>query len=358
MTLTNRLMLFFVGSGNGAGRLFVRAIFDRPPLSVPPGDGATGRVEGVLVAAIELEPDGADWEPTERTVKGPDGGYLWQLRDEQGKVVDGIPAAEDVLPEFAKPYPEGMASIERLDRDGRPWRVTNRKIVSGAGPAALGPGKHASFTTIAAVPLGPVRDALNKLAAVLIGLSVAVLVLTLVVGRSVCRRALAPVARMAAAARGMDATNLDERLPVAPVNDELADLGKSFNDLLDRLHESFERQRRFTGDASHQLRTPLAAILGQAEVALRRDRSADDYRQTLEAVRKQANHLTRIVEALLFLARLEAEAGAAGGRTARSRHLVARAFAIMGRQTAGHRSRFQGCGRHTRKRSGPDGFAG
>jgi signal transduction histidine kinase len=114
---------------------------------------------------------------------------------------------------------------------------------------------------------------------------------------------------MAAAARGMGAADLGERLPVAPINDELADLGKSFNGLLDRLHESFERQRRFTGDASHQLRTPLAAILGQADVALRRDRPADDYRQALAAVRQQASHLTRIVEALLFLARMEAEAG-------------------------------------------------
>jgi signal transduction histidine kinase len=107
----------------------------------------------------------------------------------------------------------------------------------------------------------------------------------------------------------MTAADFNERLPVASAKDELADLGQSFNGLLDRLHESFERQRRFTGDASHQLRTPLAAILGQADVALRRDRPPEEYRQALESVRRQAGHLSRIVDALLFLARVDADAG-------------------------------------------------
>ena len=61
-----------------------------------------------------------------------------------------------------------------------------------------------------------------------------------------------------------------------------------FNGLLDRLHEALERQRRFTGDASHQLRTPLTAMLGQVEVALRRDRPAEDYREVLGVVHGQA----------------------------------------------------------------------
>ena len=87
----------------------------------------------------------------------------------------------------------------------------------------------------------------------------------------------------------------------------MQDLSLAFNGLLDRLHESFERQRRFTGDASHQLRTPLTVMLGQLEVALRRDRSADDYRQTLTIVQRQADQLRHIVELLLFLARADAE---------------------------------------------------
>jgi heavy metal sensor kinase len=142
----------------------------------------------------------------------------------------------------------------------------------------------------------------------LTGLSVATWLIALVAGRAVCRWALRPVTRMAAEARVMDAADLGRRLPVTPAGDELTALGEDFNSLLGRVQEAFERQRRFTGDASHQLRTPLAALLGQVEVALRRDRSADEYKQTLQAVHQQADRLRKIIEALLFLARADAEA--------------------------------------------------
>jgi len=113
---------------------------------------------------------------------------------------------------------------------------------------------------------------------------------------------------MAAAVREMDAGELAGRLPIAASGDELEDLGQAFNSLLDRLQESFERQRRFTGDASHQLRTPLAAILGQIEVALRRERTAEEYQRTLAVLQATSLRLRRIVESLLFLARADAEA--------------------------------------------------
>ena len=93
----------------------------------------------------------------------------------------------------------------------------------------------------------------------------------------------------------MTAADLDRRLPLAGSGDELDDLSRAFNGLLDRVGESFERQRRFTGDASHQLRTPLTAMLGQVEVALRHDRDPAEYRRVLESVRGEAQHLRRIV---------------------------------------------------------------
>jgi signal transduction histidine kinase len=89
--------------------------------------------------------------------------------------------------------------------------------------------------------------------------------------------------------------------------DELEDLGGAFNGLLDRLHEALDRQRRFTGDASHQLRTPLAGLLSQVDVALRRERPPEEYRRVLGVVRAKAAQLRQIVESLLFLARAEAE---------------------------------------------------
>ena len=144
------------------------------------------------------------------------------------------------------------------------------------------------------------------------GLSLAVWSVATLVGRRLCRRTLAPVARMADSARAIPATNPSERLQVAVTGDELEELGRSFNGLLDRLQEAFERQRRFTGEASHQLRTPLAVLLGQVEVALRRDRPPEEYRRVLDIVAGQAGRLHRIIEMLLFLARADAEADLPG----------------------------------------------
>src|SRR5438067_10947151 len=110
---------------------------------------------------------------------------------------------------------------------------------------------------------------------------------------------------MAGAAREMAVDDLGRRLPMAATGDELGDLSRAFNNLLDRLQESFARQKRFTGDASHQLRTPLTAIRGHIEVALRRERSAGEYRAVLSTVEQKAGHLQRIVESLLFLARAD-----------------------------------------------------
>jgi signal transduction histidine kinase len=103
--------------------------------------------------------------------------------------------------------------------------------------------------------------------------------------------------------------DLDARLSSIATGDELEELSLAFNALLDRLKSSFEQQRRFAADASHQLRTPLTALQGQVEVALRRDRSADEYLQTLLSVEAQTANLRKIVEMLLVLTREPKGAG-------------------------------------------------
>ena len=116
-----------------------------------------------------------------------------------------------------------------------------------------------------------------------------------------------PVTTMARAAQAISGEQVDRRLPVAQTADEIEELGRSINGLLDRLQDSFKRQRRFTGDASHQLRTPLTAIQGQVDVALRQDRTVEEYRRVLAVVQRRTRHLSQIVESLLFLARASNE---------------------------------------------------
>jgi signal transduction histidine kinase len=111
---------------------------------------------------------------------------------------------------------------------------------------------------------------------------------------------------MAESARAMPFD--DGRLPGPGTGDELEDFARSFNGLLDRLHVALERQRQFTGQASHQLRTPLAALIAAIEVARRRPRTAEEHERVLDRLRDDAVRLWRVVEALLFLARADAEA--------------------------------------------------
>ncbi|MGA2097182.1 MAG: ATP-binding protein [Candidatus Acidiferrum sp.] len=125
-------------------------------------------------------------------------------------------------------------------------------------------------------------------------------------GYFLARKSLAPVVAMGAQARQIGATNLHARLPVLNPNDELGQLATIFNDLLDRLDQSFERQRRFIADASHELRTPLAILRGEAEVALSQTgRTAQDYLDSLKILHEETSRLIKIVEDLFTLTRAD-----------------------------------------------------
>jgi heavy metal sensor kinase len=126
-------------------------------------------------------------------------------------------------------------------------------------------------------------------------------------GYFLARKSLAPVVAMSSQAGRIGAANLHERLAVQNEKDELGHLARSFNNLLDRLGESFERQRRFMADASHELRTPVAILRGESEVALsQQSRPLEEYRESLSVLHHEAERLTRIVEDLFTLTRADA----------------------------------------------------
>ncbi|HKN77282.1 MAG TPA: heavy metal sensor histidine kinase [Candidatus Acidoferrum sp.] len=126
-------------------------------------------------------------------------------------------------------------------------------------------------------------------------------------GYFLARKNLAPVVAMSTQAGRIGAANLHERLTVRNKNDELGHLARSFNSLLDRLNQSFERQQRFMADASHELRTPVAILRGESEVALSQQaRSAEEYRESLSVLHEEATRLTHIVEDLFTLTRADA----------------------------------------------------
>ena len=129
--------------------------------------------------------------------------------------------------------------------------------------------------------------------------------LTGVLGWIAARRGLAPLRAMREQAQVVTAQQLSQRLPVASVPLELAELAQSLNDMLARLEEAFLRLSDFSSDIAHELRTPVSNLMTQTQVALSRARNADDYRSILESNAEEFEHMARMISDMLLLAKAE-----------------------------------------------------
>jgi signal transduction histidine kinase len=262
--------------------------------------------------------------------EGQLGRVTWAIYDEAGRRIEGTPGAgRPMVLDGRDLGPLAVDVATTIEGpDGLRWRVLARRIGGGRplhGPNEAGGKEHRPVpptrderrgpsgrdrpprVLAAWTSLEPVEAEIRWLGAVLPLISLGLWALTAAIGRHFARRALAPLTLMAESARAMPFD--DCRLPSPGTRDELEDFARSFNELLGRLGVALERQRQFTGQASHQLRTPLAALIAAIEVARRRPRTVEEHERVLDRLHDDATRLWRIVEALLFLARAEAEAG-------------------------------------------------
>jgi len=136
--------------------------------------------------------------------------------------------------------------------------------------------------------------------------SVAILTAVVVTGALLARRALRPIDEMVKRARRIGETNLAERLPHPGGQDEIGRLVETLNEMLGRIEQSFEAQRRFTADASHEMRSPLSRLRAELEVTLRRPREPAEYELALHSCLEEVARLSSLTEELLSLARLDA----------------------------------------------------
>lgn len=126
-------------------------------------------------------------------------------------------------------------------------------------------------------------------------------------GFIISRKALAPVKDISETMDKISESNLAERIKVEDIPEELRILASTFNRTFDRLEMAFNRQRQFAADASHELRTPLSVIMSQSEIALRKERGSEEYKDTLAAVTEAARMMSATVRKLLTLTRLGAD---------------------------------------------------
>jgi two-component system, OmpR family, sensor kinase len=173
-----------------------------------------------------------------------------------------------------------------------------------AAPVLLHGGRAGSV--VVALSLAPYEE--TRTLALISSLVFGGLVLVLVAfaARWLLASSLRPVTRMTRQAAAWSERELDHRFGQGEPRDELTELAATLDDLLDRLAASLRREQRFSAELSHELRTPLARVLAETELALRREREPAEYRTTLELIKRNAEQLTRTVDALVAAARFEA----------------------------------------------------
>jgi len=133
--------------------------------------------------------------------------------------------------------------------------------------------------------------------------------ISLLAGHFFSLKLLQPVARMINEVNEISSHNLSNRLKTGETQDELNQLASTFNELLDRLQEYFNAQRRFISNASHELSTPLTSISSQLEVTLQRDRSPEEYRQVMQSVQEDVVQMRQLTKSLLEIAKTGSKGG-------------------------------------------------
>ena len=194
---------------------------------------------------------------------------------------------------LAAPRPGSVWSARAAD--GRPYRLRWQNVQRNGQ----------SYRVAVAVSARTLHGTLRTLAAILLlGLPFA-LSIALLGGSFLAGRVLAPIQAITAKAREITAERLSERLPVPNPDDEIGRLAAVVNDLLTRLDGSFQRLRRFTADASHELLTPLTAIRSVGEVALQEPREPEKYRDALGSILEETGRLSQLLDDLLTLTRAD-----------------------------------------------------
>jgi HAMP domain-containing protein len=172
---------------------------------------------------------------------------------------------------------------------GQPYLVLERPWLSPTGP----------FVLSVAAPLETNLTLLRTFRVGMLWTVPALLVLSAVGGYFLSRKALKPVDQIAAAARSISVMNLSERLPVPATNDELQRLSETCNAMLARLDFAVSEIKRFTADASHELRTPISVIRTVAELALRSPAADENSRRAFAEIVEESGRTSRLLEEML-----------------------------------------------------------
>jgi len=232
----------------------------------------------------------------------------FQFWSENGKVLMRSPSLADRDLSRLDGTMANPTIADQVLPDSRPGRAVGIQLVPGEGEDGE---RHYRDTTrrvalVVARDTLTVRARLRQLLWTLLGAGGGVLAASLLISAVVVRRGLRPLNALAARIEAVREDDLGGRVPTERLPAELLPVGEKLNDLLGRLQTAFQRERRFTADVAHELRTPLAGVRSTLEVSLSRRREAEDYRLALVECLDIAQRMEAMVTNLLTLARLDA----------------------------------------------------
>ncbi len=251
-------------------------------------------------------------------VPGPQGAWVAQLRE--GKIA----VSAEVMQGFEGAEEPGGMYFALYDRDGRllakspgvpegaerwllpiPERGANEEIRSEGERREFYRSNAYGMRGIVGRNMAPELELMRRFAWSLCAAGGAVWLLGLLGGWWLAGRAIRPIEVISRTALRIADGNLDERIALARPGNELDNLSHVLNQTFERLHDAFERQKQFTADASHELRTPVTILLSETQRILKRERTPEEYREVLETCHVTGRRMRGLIEALLLLARQE-----------------------------------------------------
>ena len=244
--------------------------------------------------------------------------HEWDLTPAEAAQVRELNRFAQIWTEDGKSILRTRYITEDLPLDGNALRVAARgdltwseqefqgfRIRSLYYPLARFGPAHGRHVLQVAAPLDTRDRMLKRLVIFMVGVIGLVSAMMYVGSSWLAKRAVRPVAEIIAQSREIGGGTIDRRISAYADSKEYRGLVEVLNTMLDRLEDAFQAQRRFTADASHELRSPLTALRGELELARRRKRSPDEYERTIDSALEEVERLSRITENLLKLARSE-----------------------------------------------------
>ena len=255
-------------------------------------DSATSLAKGQAAAALSTVDvvAGKVVTPAKPRTETRPGSPVWVF---SGTTAVESPRVDPALSSVAQSLADGPERTVRVNEEIRLYALP--VIDSG----------HRVGTVVSGVLLAPYDETATFAFVGSVGLAVLLLIAVTLLTRWILGKAFEPVSRMTNDAAAWSDHDLDKRFDLGEPFDELTRLAATLDTLLERLSASLRHEQRLTAELSHELRTPLARIGAETDLALRRERTVEDYRSSLEAVRRNAELMTRTVEALVSAARQE-----------------------------------------------------